>query len=146
MQLTKFKIINQKDKTNYKIMEVPSNMTLYKFAETIVKSFGFYFDHCFGFYDNLENPLKSKVIFELFTDLEDAEHTPNAKGVKRFYFVSDLFANNKKMLFLFDYGDSWYFTLELLDDSETIFKIPKNYYKIYEARGDDPEQYPPLDE
>ncbi|MBU0578614.1 hypothetical protein KKE34_02150 [Patescibacteria group bacterium] len=108
MQLTKFKITNQRDKTNYKIMEVPSNMTLYKF--------------------------------------NDVEHTPNAKGVKRFYFVSDLFANNKKMLFLFDYGDSWYFTLELLDNSENVFKTPKNYYKIYEARGEDPEQYPPLDE
>lgn len=146
MQLIKLKITNQRDKKNYKVLEVPANMTLYKFAETIVKAFGFYFDHCFGFYDNLENSHKSNEIYELFTDIDDIEHTPNAKGVKRFYFVSDLFKKNKKMLFLFDYGDSWHFILELVDDSETVFQIPKNYYKIYETYGDDPDQYPPLDE
>ncbi|MEN8253185.1 MAG: hypothetical protein ABFQ62_02290 [Patescibacteria group bacterium] len=56
MQLIKLKITNDRDKKNYKIIEVPANMTLYKFAETVIKQFGFYFDHCFGFYDNLKNP------------------------------------------------------------------------------------------
>lgn len=50
------------------------------------------------------------------------------------------------MLFLFDYGDSWHFILECLDDSEKVLKIPRNYYKLYESHGEDPEQYPPLDE
>jgi hypothetical protein len=103
MQLIKLKVINKRDIKNFKILEVPGNMTLYKFAEVIVKSFGFYFDHCFGFYDNFDNPSKSTKIFELFTDLEDVEHTPNAKGVKKYYFVGNLFEKNKRMLFLFDY-------------------------------------------
>ncbi|MEN8253186.1 MAG: hypothetical protein ABFQ62_02295 [Patescibacteria group bacterium] len=60
--------------------------------------------------------------------------------------MSDLFEKNKKMLFLFDYGDSWHFILECLDDSEKVLKIPRNYYKLYESHGEDPEQYPPLDE
>lgn len=145
LPLIKLKIINERDRKNYKLLEVPSNMTLYKFAEIIIKSFGFYFDHAFGFYNNIENPYKSKEMYELFTDMEDVEHTPNAKGVKKFYFVSDLFENNTQMLFLFDYGDCWHFILELLDDSEKVYSIPKNYYKIYESFGEDPQQYPDID-
>jgi len=142
MQLIKLKVINERDKKNFKILEVPGNMTLYKFAEVIVKSFKFYFDHAFGFYSNIDNPYKSKDIYKLFTDMEDVEHTPNAKGVKKFYFVSDLFEKNTNVLFLFDYGDGWEFTLELLDDTEKVYGVPKNYYKIYESHGENPEQYP----
>ncbi|OIO44798.1 MAG: hypothetical protein AUJ41_01675 [Candidatus Pacebacteria bacterium CG1_02_43_31] len=146
MKLVQIKITNNRNRNNFKIIEVSEYMVLYKFAELIVKSFGFYFDHCFGFYDNLDNPNKSTKMFELFTDLEDVEHTPNAMGVKKFYFVSDLFEKNKTMLFLFDYGESWHFTLELMNKSKKVHKIPKNYYVIYESHGQDPEQYPPLDE
>ena len=146
MKLIKVKIVNKGDLKNYKILEVPENMTLYKFAEVIVKQFGFYFDHAFGFYDNLENPFDSKEVYELFTDMDDIEHTPNAKGVERYYFVSDLFNHNKKMLFYFDYGDSWKFILELLDSSQQVLKVPKNYYRLYESHGDDPEQYPEIDD
>ena len=145
LPLIKLKITNERDKKNYKILEVPSNMTLYKFAEVIVKSFGFYFDHAFGFYTNIKDPYKSEEMYELFTDIEDVEHTPNAKGVKKFYFVSDLFEKNTQMLFLFDYGDSWHFILELLDDTEKVYSVPKNYYKIYESYGENPEQYPDVD-
>lgn len=139
------KITNKRNVTNYKILEVPENMTLYKFAEVIIKRFGFYFDHCFGFYDNLEHPFNSKEIYELFTDLNDVEKTPRAKGVQKFYFVSDLFKINKQMLFLFDYGDTWEFILEVMDDSQRILGVPKNYYRLYESHGEDPEQYPNLD-
>ena len=146
MKLIKLKVTNNDDKANYKIIEVPTNMILYKFAEVLVKRFGFYFDHAFGFYDNLENPFDSKEIYELFTDLEDVETTPNAKGVQKYYFVSDLFERNKKMLFLFDYGDNWEFILELLDDSQEVLSVPKSYYKLYESHGEDPDQYPEVDE
>lgn len=146
MKLVQIKITNNRDKNNFKIIEVSEHMVLYKFAELIVKSFGFYFDHAFGFYNNLNNPYKSDIVFELFTDIDDVESTPNAMGVKKFYFISDLFEKNKTMLFLFDYGESWNFTLELMDKSKKVHKIPKSYYVIYESHGEDPDQYPPLDE
>jgi len=146
MHLIKMRITNKRNKTNYKVLEVPGNMTLYKFAEIIVKRFGFYFDHSFGFYDNLENPFDSKEIYELFSDLDDVESTSGAKGVQKYYFVSDLFRSNKKMLFLFDYGDTWEFILEILDDSQQVLEVPKNYYRLYESHGEDPEQYPNIDD
>ncbi|HUD44788.1 MAG TPA: hypothetical protein VMR41_04555 [Patescibacteria group bacterium] len=146
MQLIKMKVTNKREKANYKVLEVSADITLYKFAEIIVKRFGFYFDHSFGFYDNLEDHFKSKEIYELFTDLDDVEHTPGAKGVRKYYFVSDLFKNRKKMLFLFDYGDTWEFILEVLDDSQRVQDVPKNYYKLYESHGEDPEQYPDIED
>ena len=90
------------DKKNYKIIEVPNSMTLYKFAEILVKSFGFYFDHAFGFYSDVDDLYESDEKYKLFTDMDEVEHTPNAKGVKKFWFVSDLFEKQKKFLFLFD--------------------------------------------
>lgn len=120
-------------------------MTLYELAEAIVKRFGFYFDHAFGFYDNLENPFGSKEIYELFTDMDEVKHTSGAKGVQKYYFVNDLFEKNNKMLFLFDYGDSWEFILEMMDNFQEVLGVPKNYYKLYETHGEDPGQYPSLD-
>ena len=96
MRLIKLKVVNKDDVKNYKVLEVPENMTLYKFAEVLVKRFRFYFDHAFGFYDNLENPFDSKDFYELFTYLDDVEHTPGAKGVQKYYFVGDLFERRKK--------------------------------------------------
>ena len=118
------------------------NMTLYKFAEILIKSFRFNFDHAFGFYSNVRNPFKSELIHELFADLEDVESAPEAKGVKKFYMVEDLFHNYKKILFLFDYGDNWEFILETTGETEEVYQVPRNYHKIIESHGEDPDQYP----
>lgn len=144
--LRKIKVINLRNRKNYKIIEVPNNLTLYKFAEIIVNAFGFDFDHCFGFYDNLKDIYKSKVMYELFTDLPDVENTPGAHGVQKFFFVSDLFETQDNFLFLFDYGDNWEFELVTLEKLEKANKVPKNYYKIIESHGTDPIQYPEEDD
>jgi len=44
----------------YRIVAIPRGFTLYNLAEAIVKSFGFSFDHYFGFYSNMENWARSK--------------------------------------------------------------------------------------
>ena len=36
-----------------RVLAIPEYFTLYSLAETIVDSFGFDFDHPFGFYDNI---------------------------------------------------------------------------------------------
>ena len=147
MKIYVFKITNKADAKNYKIIEVPENMSLYNFANKIVKSFHFDFDHSFGFSSNLINFYKpAKKLFELFTDLDDVEHTPGAKGVKK-YFISDAFDNQgDKMLFLFDYGDNWEFIIECIVNSQQVVNASGNYFKLIEFHGDDPEQYPDYDE
>lgn len=128
----------------YRIISIQENQSLSTFARAIVTSFGFYFDHCYGFYDNFQNPNKSKEKYELFTDLPDVEDTEGALGVtyvkvpKAFPYV------DKKMRFLFDYGDNWWFMIELLEIKASTER--KKYPQGIKSVGKAPEQYPPLEE
>lgn len=57
----------------YRVLAVPADTTLYDLAYQINESFGFNFDHAFGFFDNLKNPWRASEQYELFNDgeLED---------------------------------------------------------------------------
>ena len=94
-------------------IELPSQKALVDLAKGIVAAFGFDFDHAFGFYSQLtgRNVLRSRPAYELFADMgEDTE----AKSVKRTRVAEAFPAVGHKMLFLFDYGDDWRFTVEVL--------------------------------
>lgn len=123
---------------------VLGSQNLYNFAESIVDSFGFDFDHCFGFFDNLNSWTKSKVKYELFADLPDVEKVPGAKSVKKTKIQQAFKNKGDKMLFLFDYGDNWEFIIQLKDIEEANLK--KSYSQIIESIGQAPEQYPALGE
>ena len=64
-------------------IQIVGSMSLYSLARVITKAFGFYFDHCFGFYDNFERYGDSKMSYELFVDVGEAPETPVCKGVKK---------------------------------------------------------------
>lgn len=122
-------------------IQIAETKSLYNFAKVIVESFGFSFDHCFGFYDNFQRYHDSKKAYELFLDIGEES---SAKSVKKTR-ISTAFKNpGEKMLFLFDYGDGWHFTVEL--------KEIKNAEKwdlkpvILESIGKAPEQYPPCED
>ena len=120
----------------YRVLAVPQGFTLYRLAEAIVDSFGFYFDHPFGFYDNIRQWKKSKEGYELFADIgEDSEF----KGVERTKVNQVFSERNKKMLFLFDYGDEWHFIVELkgIESPRENSKYPF----VVESVGDAPPQY-----
>lgn len=57
----------------YRLLAVRPKTSLYDLAYAITDAFGFDFDHAFGFYDNLRNPYRSEVRYELFVDLEVQE-------------------------------------------------------------------------
>ena len=124
----------------YREISLLTSQTLSTLARVIVNSFGFYFDHPFGFYDNLDNTFESENIFELFTDLPEVEHTKGAFGVT-YVKISRAFDRvGKKMKFLFDYGDGWQFITELLEikPANRSRKNPRVIKKV----GIAPEQYP----
>jgi hypothetical protein len=132
-------------KTPWRDIAMLGSHNLYQFAEAITDVFGFMFDHCFGFYSNWEKGKRyhdSEEMYELFTDIGE-EPTPGAGPVETTK-ISQVFKEiEKKMLFLFDYGDNWYFNVELKDIKETELK---NFYPILlESFGKNPEQYPPID-
>ncbi len=142
-----FNVTFKNDPKVWREVEILGEQTLYQFAEAIVSAFGFDFDHCFGFYSKWEgkfvNYYHSKEIYELFTDLPDVEHTPGAKGVEKVQVVQAFLRKDKKMLFLFDYGDDWEFIVHL-KEIKTRGKV--SYPRIVKEKGQAPEQYPPLKE
>jgi len=100
----------------YRMLAIPEEFTLYQFAEAITESFGFAFDHPFGFYDNLTQYYASDEGYELFADMPEILRIDDDRkfaGVKKTR-VNRVFTRlKKKMLFLFDYGDEWHFRVEL---------------------------------
>ena len=136
-------VCDSKDKVLRKI-QIAGTKSLYNFARVITQAFGFYFDHCFGFYDNFQRYHDSKKAYELFVDIGEEPSKPWIKGVKKTK-ISQVFKNpGDKMLFLFDYGDCWYFAVELKE----IRNAEKRDLKpvILESIGKAPMQYPPCEE
>jgi len=136
-------LLDQEEKAIRKI-QIEASKTLYKLAEEIVKSFGFKFDHCFGFYSSFEgNITKAERLYELFVDCNESP-SPGAKSVKKTK-ISEVFKiSGDKMLFLFDYGDDWRFSVELKE----IKKGENQGMKaaVIESTGKAPKQYPPCEE
>ena len=126
-------------------IQIAETKSLYNFAKIITQAFDFYFDHCFGFYSDLEKYHESENAYELFYDLDEVEPpAPHVKGVKRTKLQQAFKKQGDTMLFLFDYGDGWHFFVEL----EEIKQAEKWDLKpvILESIGKAPEQYPPCED
>jgi len=125
----------------FRVLEIHGDFTLYSLAKAIVDSFGFYFDHPFGFYDNIKKWSNSNEGYELFADIgEESEF----KGVKRTKISKAFDQIEKKMLFLFDYGDEWHFIVEL--KGIELSKEGERYPFVAESIGGAPSQYGETDE
>ena len=133
------------DKKIYRDIEISGQNKLYKLAETIIQSFEFDLDHCFGFFSNLKgNPTQSLEKYELFADLEDMGLEPVESGSVKKTSISSVFKVGKKMQFLFDYGDDWRFMVECCNITEPVAN--RKYPYLAGGKGDAPEQYPDYDE
>ncbi len=115
--------------------------SLYDFAEFIIKTVGFDFDHAFEFCDDLKNPYRSKERYTLFADLGDAM-SEDEEGVKDTP-VSAVFRPRRKMIFHFDYGDDWFFLVTCTAVKESGKK--QRFKKVLSTEGTPPEQYPDPD-
>ena len=125
-------------------LQIASVKSLYNFAKVITKAFGFYFDHCFAFYEKLEDHFFKGKAFELFVDIGEEHSVPGAKGVKKVRIEQAFKSAGDKMVFLFDYGDGWQFFVELKE----IKQADKWDLKpvVLQSIGKAPLQYPPLNE
>lgn len=131
-------------KSIYRNIEIEPSKSLYQLAEAIVATFGFDFDHAFGFYSGLKpaTMMKSLPRYELFADMGTAE--PGTSGVKKTR-ISQAFAEiGHTMMFLFDYGDDWRFRVSLKVKGTKLAKV--RYPRVVETRGEAPPQYPDFDE
>lgn len=126
-------------KTTYRDIYLDPFVNLHTVASYVIDSFGFDFDHCFGFFQSQDIHGKGKSLehFELFYDM-DQEVEENCGSVGR-TIASDIFISNKqKWWMLFDYGDDWVFELECIDvDDEGRLKSGA----VIKTKGEAPTQY-----
>ena len=126
--------INEKP---YRRIAISSDSTLYDLAEAVIDSWGFFFDHAFGFYDNFKRIQDSNEGYELFKDIGEDSKFPGVEKTK----LDGVFTKpGKSMLFLFDYGDEWRFILKCVG-----IELPdsiKKYPCVLKKDGPSPEQYP----
>lgn len=124
-------------------IQIAGTKSLYNFAKVITQAFGFYFDHCFGFYDTLRDKMNCKKAFELFVDVGEELTRGIARGVKKVKISQAFKYIGEKLIFLFDYGDGWQFTVELKErrNAEKWDLKPV----ILESIGKVPLQYPPCE-
>ncbi|MFH1838277.1 MAG: hypothetical protein ABH808_02150 [Candidatus Kuenenbacteria bacterium] len=127
-------------------IEILENSSLYKLAETIIDAYNFDFDHCFGFFSEIDDRrcFDSEKQYELFTDLikkgEDIGIEPTGAGSVEKTKIKEVWQNiGDKMMFLFDYGDNWQFVVELVGFSKKDIK--KKYPRIMKKKGRAPKQY-----
>jgi hypothetical protein len=126
----------------YRDIEVDGRKSLHDLAAAIVRSFGFDFDHAFGFYSGKTRQTLMTTLpkYELFADM--GEPTEGALGVKRTKIAVAFPRVGHSMTFLFDYGDDWLFKVELRGEGEKIAGL--RYPRIVAKHGEAPEQYPAL--
>lgn len=135
------------EKFPWRRIAIAGEQSLYKFAEAIISSFDFSFDHCFGFFSNTDtyHLTDSKKKYELFADLEDQGIEPVDSGsVKKTKIKKAWEKIGEQMIFMFDYGDDWRFLVELEDIKP--FQKQQKYPAILEKKGKAPEQYPPVED
>ncbi|MFA4888750.1 MAG: hypothetical protein WC628_04155 [Candidatus Omnitrophota bacterium] len=125
-------------------IKIAGSRSLYNFARVITKAFDFSFDHAFGFYDSFGSLRNAKMVYELFVDAGEEAISPTAQGVKKTKISQAFIKPDEKMLFLFDYGDEWRFTVELKEIRKTEEKESEPV--ILESVGKAPVQYLPCEE
>jgi len=127
----------------YRDIEIEGTASLRVLAEAIVMSFDFDFDHAFGFYSNLTQQYRqSPERYELAADMGEAD--PRVGSVERTPIAAAFAKVGKKMLFVFDYGDEWCFTIEFV---KLGAKKPKTRYpRLLVTVGDAPAQYPYMED
>ncbi|MFH0764728.1 MAG: hypothetical protein V1927_06990 [Candidatus Omnitrophota bacterium] len=125
-------------------IQIAGTKSLYNFAKIITQAFGFYFDHCFGFYDNFQRYGHSSMAYELFVDVGEEPLSSASKGVKKIKIGQAFKSTGQKMLFLFDYGDEWRFVVEVKEIKQAEKRDLKPV--ILESIGKAPLQYPPCEE
>ncbi|OGS16999.1 MAG: hypothetical protein A2219_01565 [Elusimicrobia bacterium RIFOXYA2_FULL_50_26] len=140
-RILNFKVTPYGDTSVMRELALAENQTLYMLAAAIVEAFDFDFDHCFGFFNKFEKWFHADRAYELFKDIGE-EGSPNARGVKKIT-TAEAFSLDKKLLFLFDYGDEWKFIVECIREDVPV--INRKYPFLITKIGDSPEQYPACD-
>jgi hypothetical protein len=117
-------------------IELAEDQTLEDLHLIIQRAYGWWDDHLYSFFMSGEPWDRTSEIGSPWSD--SSLHTHQAE-------IGQLdLKPGQKFLYLFDYGDSHEFDVQLLDINRPA--SPGNYPKIIARQGQSPEQYPDYDE
>lgn len=122
----------------YKHIQVDSNETFEELADQILRAFDFDNDHCYAFFLSGKAWDRNSLTLLSANACESSSEHHVAD-----YLLSDyLPEKGKSILFLYDFGDKWRFSIRLLKKIDG----PTYGCKMLLDKGDNPEQYPAYDE
>lgn len=115
-----------------RIIEIDEESDLEDLHLVIQQSVGFDNDHMYEFFIANSTHSREKIRF-------DDEN----EGIWE-YEIKELFPlpKHKKLFYLFDYGDSWYFRISKTRHKEKIMDPKLKYPRLIKKIGKNPEQYP----
>lgn len=115
----------------YRLIEIEEQTDLETLHLAIQASVDFDNDHLYDFFI-ANNPTGSEK--KLFGD---------ENGGPADHAIGDMFPlpNHKKLFYLFDYGDSWYFRITKVRKKPKSAESGVRYPRIVEAVGKNPQQY-----
>ncbi len=116
----------------YRIIEIDSNSNLEELHLCIQKAVNFENDHLYEFF--IANTQRSN---------EKKRFDDENQGLWE-YPIDNLFPlpKHKKLFYLFDYGDSWYFRITKSRKKPMQKEAGASYPRVVESVGKNPEQYP----
>ncbi len=115
---------------------IRGSSNLDKLAEMVTTAFDFDMDHLYDFSDNIK---RNKVTEKYKIYFEDEDEDINAPYTDNI-IISQIFDIKKKMIFLFDYGDMWYFVIQCKEIREPR-KSENKFPYAFNIKGEAPEQY-----
>ncbi|NWF66288.1 MAG: hypothetical protein HXX81_02350 [Campylobacterales bacterium] len=118
-------------------MAIRGSSDLDKLAGMILAAFDFNMDHLYEFSDTVEN--KKQELYRMY--FEGEEKYDKNQSYTDNIVVAQIFKPKKKMVFLFDYGDMWFFVLECLEIREPK-PTEKRFPYGFNVKGEAPIQYP----
>ncbi|MCA0238318.1 MAG: plasmid pRiA4b ORF-3 family protein [Bacteroidetes bacterium] len=120
----------------YRVIEMHSSMSFVQLHLAIQDIFDFDNDHLYAFYLNGRAHHKpGNVIGDPRGGYMDGDYPADLILLGEV----DLYAG-QSLLYVFDFGDSWEFSVEIMDFSVSDDKIHGNY-KLIQSVGDSPDQY-----
>lgn len=116
------------------IVEIPAIFSLYDLHSYILEIVGFDNDHAYTFFAG-RSPTNNKIIFS------EKPGNPNSEANFDNVLLNDIYPlKGLRLYYLFDFGDKWVFEIRKRR-TKKIARDIKNYPKVIESTGKNPDQY-----
>jgi len=127
-----FKVSLKESPDIWRIIEIRGDQTLHHLHKAVFKAFERYDEHLYAFF-------LSNKFWDSSFEYSLPSPESNAKNAKRARIDSLDLKPQKKFLYLFDFGDEWWHSIELLAIKD---REPKGKYpRVIESQGEAPPQY-----